>query len=219
MIVIAEVGFWVLLAGGLCLRYPLRRPRAGAIVLMCEPLLELVLLIVTVIDLRNGATASTKHGLAAVYIGFSVAYGRYLVTWADGHFAHRFAGGPRPSKPPKYGMARAAHEWKMWGRTALAAAIAAGLLQVAIWYVDDADRTAALRNWQSPMAVVTGIWLVVALSYTVWPKENPSGQGNCPTGSKSRTPGAMSLIGRGEGVVRTERPARVGERPPDADRS
>lgn len=175
MIIVAEVGFWVLLAAGLTLRYALRRPRAGAAVLLCEPLLELVLLVTTTIDLRNGATASTKHGLAAVYIGYSVGFGHYTIAWVDRHVAHRFAGGPKPAKPPKYGRARIVHEWQMWLRMALAAGVAAGLLQLAIWYVDDADRTAALRDWQSPMGLVTGIWFLVALSYTLWPKKDPHG--------------------------------------------
>ncbi|QKW52455.1 hypothetical protein [Streptomyces buecherae] len=183
MIVIAEVGFWVLLVGGLSVRYLLRRPRAGAAILMCEPVLELALLVATVIDLRDGATASTRHGLAAMYIGFSVAYGHYTMTWADRHFAYRFAGGPKPAKPPKYGMARATHEWKMWLRTALGAGIAAGLLQLAVWFVDDPDRTASLRDMQAPMGMVVGIWLLVALSYTLWPKKDPAGPaGGVPAG-------------------------------------
>ncbi|MFE6777166.1 hypothetical protein [Streptomyces sp. NPDC057702] len=186
MIVVAEVGFWVLLVGGLCLRYPLRRPRAGAALLLCEPLLELTLLAATVVDLRGGATASARHGLAAVYVGFSVGYGHYTVAWADRHFAYRFAGGPRPAKPPKYGMARAVHEWRMWLRTALGAGVAAGLLQLAIWYVDDPDRTAALRDTQTPMGILTGIWLLVALSYTLWPKDDPAGR----TPATGRAPAA-----------------------------
>ncbi|MGW7521383.1 hypothetical protein ACWGJ2_38025 [Streptomyces sp. NPDC054796] len=170
LIVACEVAFWVLLAGGLALRYLARMPRAGAVVLMCEPLLEVVLLIVTVIDLRNGGEPDWKHGLAAVYVGFTATHGHYMIKWADGHFAHRFAGGPRPAKPPRYGMARALHEWKMTARAVGAAAIAAALLQLAIWYVGDAGQTESLRNWQGRMGFVTAISVIIALSYTVWPK-------------------------------------------------
>ncbi|MEC4016716.1 hypothetical protein [Streptomyces sp. H27-D2] len=177
MIIVCEVGFWVLLVGGLSARYPLKMPRTGAAVLMCEPLLELLLLIVTAIDLKNGATADHKHGLAAVYIGFSLAYGRYLVNWADQRFAHRFAGGPKPVKPPKYGMARAKHEWKQSARTVLMAAIAVVLLQIAIWYVGAPERTEALVGWQAKMGLVSAIVLVIAVSYTVWPRpERGSGR-------------------------------------------
>ncbi|QPP06532.1 hypothetical protein G4Z16_09085 [Streptomyces bathyalis] len=173
LIIICEVAFWVLLAGGLALRYLARMPRTGAAVLLCEPLLELVLLVVTAIDLRGGAQPDWKHGLAAVYIGFTATHGHYMIKWADGHFLHRFGGGPAPVRPPRYGMARAVHEWKMSARAIGAAAIAAALLQLAAWYVGDAGQSESLRMWQGRMGVVAGISLVIALSYTIWPKREP----------------------------------------------
>lgn len=174
LIIICEIGFWVLLAAGLSLRYLARMPRAGVAVLLCEPLLEVVLLVVTAIDLRNGADPDFRHGLAAVYIGFTIAYGHYLIRWADRHFAHRFAGGPRPVKPPRFGMARALHEWKLAARSVLGAGIAVGLLQAAIWYVDDAGQATSLREWQGRMGVVVVISVIIAASYTIWPKRRPA---------------------------------------------
>ncbi|MCQ9707551.1 hypothetical protein M7752_14125, partial [Streptomyces sp. BSP1] len=105
LIVICEVGFWVLLAAGLGLRYLAKMPRTGAAVLLCEPLLEVVLLVVTVLDLRAGADPDWKHGLAAVYIGYTAAFGHYTVRWLDGHARHRLAGGPPPVRPPRFGAA------------------------------------------------------------------------------------------------------------------
>ncbi|MEV5242700.1 hypothetical protein AB0K89_26865 [Streptomyces cinnamoneus] len=177
LIVICEVGFWLLLAGGLSLRYLARMPRAGIAVLLMEPVLELVLLIATAVDLRNGATADWKHGLAAVYIGFSVGLGHSTITWADQRFAHRFAGGPPPVKPPKYGTARAVHEWKTAGKWVLAAVVAMGLLQAAILYVGGSGDVSSLRMWQSKMLWVIGINVVIALSYTIWPKQPKAGAG------------------------------------------
>ncbi|MEV6110056.1 hypothetical protein AB0M28_35935 [Streptomyces sp. NPDC051940] len=175
MIVVCEVAFWVLLAAGLSLRYPARMPRTGAALLLCEPVLEVVLLIVTAVDLRNGAEPDWRHGVAALYIGYTVAYGHYTVKWIDGHFAHRFAGGPVPPKPPRYGSARARHEWKLWLRTLLGAAVALGLLQLAVWYVGDASQTESLRSWQATALRVVGIHGVIALTYTLWPKKAPAG--------------------------------------------
>jgi hypothetical protein len=175
LIIACEVGFWVLLALGLSLRYLARMRRTGAAVLLCEPLLEVVLLVVTAIDLKNGAEPDWKHGLAAVYIGFTITHGHYLIRWADGHFAHRFAGGPRPPRRPKYGTARAVHEWKTAARWIGAAAIAAALLQAAVWYVDDPGQSTSLRAWQAKMGLLAGINLVIALSYTLWPKQSPAG--------------------------------------------
>ncbi|QKV92532.1 hypothetical protein HUT19_12885 [Streptomyces sp. NA02950] len=173
LIVACEVGFWVLLAGGLALRYLAKLPKASVAVLLCEPLLELVLFVATVIDLKHGAEPDWKHGLAAVYIGFSVALGHQTITWADARVAHRFFGGPPPVKPPKYGMARAAHEWRTALRWMLAAVIALALLQGAIWYVGDDGEIGSLREWQTKMLFAIGINAVIAMSYTLWPKREP----------------------------------------------
>ncbi|MFD3538787.1 hypothetical protein ACFWUQ_04720 [Streptomyces sp. NPDC058662] len=174
LIIACEVGFWVLLAAGLALRYLARKPVLGAAVLLCEPLLELVLLVVTTLDLKNGAAPDWKHGVAALYLGYTVAYGHYTIKWLDGHAAHRFAGGPAPAGAG-YGAARAVHEWKLWGRTVLAAAVALGLLQAAVWYVGASGDTDSLRAWQSGALRVVAIHALVAVAYTVWPKKAPAG--------------------------------------------
>ncbi|MEU8351161.1 MULTISPECIES: hypothetical protein [unclassified Streptomyces] len=174
LVIVCEVAFWVLLAAGLALRYLAGKRRAGAAVLLCEPLLELVLLVATAVDLRGGAEPDWTHGLAAVYIGFTVGYGHYLITWADGHFAHRFAGGEKPEKPPKYGMARAVHEWRMCARSLVAAGVAAALLQGAVWYIGEGGKTGSLVQWQAKMGLVAVVSLIIAVSYTIWPKQAPA---------------------------------------------
>ena len=55
-----------------------------------------MLLVATVIDLGQGATADFTHRLAAASIGVSVAFGHSMIRWGDQRFAHRFAGGPEP---------------------------------------------------------------------------------------------------------------------------
>ncbi|MFF4041801.1 hypothetical protein [Streptomyces sp. NPDC001816] len=173
LIVACEVAFWVLLAAGLAFRYLWRMPRTGLALLLCEPLLEVVLFVVTAIDLKNGAEPDWRHGLAAVYIGFTVGLGHSTIKWADARVAHRFAGGPPPVKPPKYGTARAVHEWKVAGRWILAALVALALLQGAIWYVGGDGDTGSLRAWQLRMVWVMGINVVIAASYTLFPKREP----------------------------------------------
>ncbi|MFJ9056914.1 hypothetical protein [Streptomyces sp. NPDC102409] len=173
LIVLCEVGFWVLLAAGLALRYVARKPRLGAAVLLCEPLLEVVLLVVTAMDLKNGAEPDWKHGLAAVYIGFTVGLGHSTIRWVDARVAHHFAGGPPPVRPPKYGMARAAYEWRTAARWIVAAGTAMALLQAAIWYVGGDGDTGSLQMWQQKMLWVIGINLIIAVGYTVWPKQEP----------------------------------------------
>ncbi|MCI3273134.1 hypothetical protein [Streptomyces cylindrosporus] len=172
LIIACEVAFWVLLALGLAVRYLLGWRRTSVAILLCEPLLELILFAVTATDLKNGAEPGWEHGLAALYIGYTVAYGHYTIRWLDGHAAHRLAGGPRPPKPPRHGMARARHEGGLWLRTLLAAAVACALLQAAIWYVGDGD-TSSLRSFQLVAVRALAVHGIVALTYLIWPKKAP----------------------------------------------
>jgi len=174
LIVACEAAFWVLLAAGLAVRYLLRMRRTSVALLLCEPLLEVVLFVVTAVDLKNGAKPGWEHGLAALYIGFTVAYGHCTIRRLDSHAAHRLTGGPPPAAPPRYGPARARHEGRLWLRTVLAAAVACAVLQGAIWYVGDGD-TSSLRSFQWVALRMAGIHGLVALTYLIWPKKAPAG--------------------------------------------
>ncbi|TDC97460.1 hypothetical protein [Actinomadura sp. 7K507] len=169
IIIGCEIGFWVVLGAGLLARYPLRMRRTGAALLLCVPLVDLVLLAATAIDLNGGATAGTGHGLAAAYIGYSIAFGHSMVRWADERFAHRFAGGPPPLGKPKYGWARIRYEWRDFGKAAIATAIACGLLLAMIVLVGDTDRTEALYTWLGRLGVVLAIWSLWPITHTLWP--------------------------------------------------
>ncbi|MCP9957250.1 hypothetical protein [Streptomyces sudanensis] len=182
LIVVCEIGFWVLLAAGLAARYLLRMPRTGAALLLCEPLLEVVLLVATAVDLRGGAEPDWTHGLAALYIGYTVGHGHRTVKWLDGHAAHRLGGGPPPVRPPRYGTARARHEGRVWLGTLLGAAVATVLLQAAAWYVDDPARTGPLESWTAGAWRAAGVHGLIALSYAVWPKKAPGREGR-PAGT------------------------------------
>jgi hypothetical protein len=94
-----------------------------------------------VLDLRNGATATVAHALAAIYIGVSLAFGHSMVRWADVRFAQRVAGGPPPEPVPRHGRPHAARERRGWVRHLLAWAIGAGLMLVGVAVVGQrADR-------------------------------------------------------------------------------
>jgi hypothetical protein len=174
IIIACEIAFWVVLGAGLVARYLLGRRRLGAALLILVPLVDLVLLVATVIDLSNGATAGFEHGLAAAYLGFSVAFGHSLVRWADERFAHRFAGGPPPWRPPRGGRERARYEWREFGKAVVAWAISCGLLLAAIAIVDDADRTEALLGWIARLSMILAIWSIWPISHTLWPSREKS---------------------------------------------
>ncbi len=170
IIIACEVGFWVILAAGLIARYPLRRPRLGAALLAATPVVDVILLAASVIDLRGGATASVAHGVAAVYIGVSLAFGHAMVTWADERFAHRFAGGPPPRRPPRTGVAHARQARRGWLRHLTAWAIGSALLGAAALLVADGDRTAALIDVGLTWSVVLLVHFVMSFRYSLWPR-------------------------------------------------
>ena len=180
LIAACEIGFWVLRAAGLATRYLLKMPRTGLALLLCEPLLEVVLLVATALDLKNGADPNWAHGLAALYIGYTVGHGHRTVKWLDAHAAHRLGGAPKPIGPPRYGMARARHEGKVWLGTLTGAVVATVLLQLAMWYVDDPSRVTSLESWRWVAWRTAGIHGLIALSYAIWPRRAPAGESGVP---------------------------------------
>lgn len=169
VIIACEIGFWVAILAGLAARYILQAKRLGAALLLCAPLIDVVLLVAVAVHLGTGATASWHHGLAALYIGFSVTYGHRMVTWADTRFAHRFAGGPAPLKVTGHKYTQ-----RCWGdfvRTLGAAFIAAGILAMITWWVNDPNRTEALTGWNRILGIIVTVEFIWALSYTIWPRK------------------------------------------------
>ena len=73
LIVGCEIGFWILLLLGLTARYVLRARRLSTVLLICVPLVDVLLLAASALDLRRGAQPGIAHGIAAIYLGESVA--------------------------------------------------------------------------------------------------------------------------------------------------
>ncbi|TWD79911.1 2TM domain-containing protein [Kribbella amoyensis] len=128
VIAACEVGFWVLLAGGLATRYLLRLPRLGLVLLAAVPLVDVVMLVASVIDIRQGGEPSFKHSLAAIFIGVSVGFGHSTLKWADSWAAYRFAGAPRPVKPRKGTREKARKERQGWYRHLLAYSVGCAVM-------------------------------------------------------------------------------------------
>lgn len=175
----AEVAFWVFLVAGLVARYLLRAPRASAVLLLCVPLLDVVLVVASLADVASGSPPGPVHGLAAVYLGVTVAFGHSMIRWADVRFAHRFADGPAPVRAPRGGVARMRHEWREFAKMALAAAIA-GVVLVLVAVVAGSGIPAPsswpgdpMWSWASRLGLVGGIWFVVGpLWATVFPSSD-----------------------------------------------
>ena len=127
LVVACEVAFWVFLVAAVVARYALRWRRTSTVLLLCEPVLEVVLLVATVGDLLRGSEPTWTHGLAALYLGFTVGFGKWTVHRVDAWVAWKFAGGPPPLKRPRTGPAARAYEWRMWQRMVVAWLVAGPL--------------------------------------------------------------------------------------------
>ncbi|MFJ2187441.1 hypothetical protein ACIOJE_05650 [Kitasatospora sp. NPDC087861] len=174
LIVAAEISFWILLGLGLAARYLLRRRRTSTALLIGLPVVDLTLYVLTVLDLRGGATASWTHALAASYAGFSIGYGPSLVRWADRHFAYRFAGGPKPLPSPKYGPERTRHEWQICRRTVASAAITLSLITLLVPLSAGAAHYGTFLQWYLKLGIAAVVNVIVAGCYSIWPKQPPA---------------------------------------------
>lgn len=173
-----EIGFWVFVLAGLVCRYIFRMKKTGAFLLYCTPIVDLVLIIATIIDLRNGATASFVHGLSAIYIAISIVFGHRMIKWTDVRFAHRFAGGPAPvpNHKPKYGQAHAMYERTNWFRYFIAWAIGCVLLFAMIVFIGDTERTSALMQTIKWWSIITAVDFIYSFSFTFWPRKETNRQ-------------------------------------------
>jgi len=172
MIVACEVAFWVVIIIGLIARYLLRMERLGFLLLALTPLIDLILLIITGLDLYLGANAIFAHALSAVYIGVSIVFGKSIIAWADIKFRYYII--KQGSKPiRRYGYDYARHYLKSWLKHALAYAIGMGCLFGLIYIVQDPERTEALTSTISWWTRILGIDLLITIAYFVWPKKAP----------------------------------------------
>ncbi|WP_152657995.1 2TM domain-containing protein [Oceanobacillus sp. CFH 90083] len=132
--------------------------------------MDLVLLIVTVFDLKNGTVATAIHGIAAVYVGVSIAFGHRMIQWADGHFNYWFGNGKKPVKI-KYGKEHARKEREAWYRHLLSLLIGGGILISIIFYINNSPQTEALMHIMLLWSLIVVIDFVISFSYTLFPKK------------------------------------------------
>ncbi len=167
LIVGCEVGFWLALLAALTTRYLLNRERLSKMLMLAMPLLDLLLLVFTVLDLRAGVSATFAHGLAAAYVGFTIAFGPLAIVWADQHFAFHFARGPSPDQPPDERWPAVRYELRLWVRCIFAAIIIMALLAGMIAFVDNDSQTEALRYWFRVAFGMIFFWFIFGPVWTL----------------------------------------------------
>jgi hypothetical protein len=162
-----EIAFWIVLGLALAARYLFRRERVSRALLLSLPVIDLLLLTFTALDLRAGTVATFAHGLATAYVGFTVAFGGVLVEWADQRFAHRFAGGPPPAASPTRGWPAVRYELELWLRCIVAWAITIVLLIGLIAYIGNEANTRELESWFRIAFGSTFLWFLFGPLWSV----------------------------------------------------
>lgn len=147
LIIGCEIAFWLVLLLSLTVRYLWKREILSRWLLRSLPLIDLLLLLFTAWDLDAGTPATFAHGLAAVYVGFTVAFGSTVIRWADEQFAFRFASGPAPARIPIGGWEVLRLDIGLWLRCIGAWIIALCLIEALTSYVGDDAVTAPLGAW------------------------------------------------------------------------
>lgn len=122
------MAFWVVLLLALAARYVLQQAVLSRWLLYALPGLDVVLLLLTVLDVQRGATPAFAHGLAAAYVGFTVAFGPLAIRWADSKFAQHYFGRASAPQSPLYGWPGVRSDIKLWARCVFAWAIALALI-------------------------------------------------------------------------------------------
>lgn len=173
-ILAAEAAFWVLLLGGLAARYLARWTRLSNILLLAVPLVDVVLIALTALDLSTGAEPNFSHVLAALYLGFTVGFGHAVIRRVDGWFAHRFAGVERPPRPAKRGRERVRQMWQEWGRVVIAWAVSSAGIAVLALVSGTPLPSSPAAVWDAPLwsviarfGAVVAAWFVLGPIYSV----------------------------------------------------
>lgn len=167
-IIACEIGFWVVIIAGLTTRYVLHKQRLGLFFLALTPVIDLVLLTVTAIDLYHGATATFAHSLAAVYLGVSIVFGKSMIRWADDKFKYYIKKeGKKPVRKTGYAYAR--HSMKGSLQHVVAYAIGTALLAAMIYIVNDTSKTEELMAMLKVWTIAVAIDVIISISYFVWP--------------------------------------------------
>lgn len=171
MIVACEVGFWLVIILALTIRYIFKKNRLSIFLLALTPLIDVLLLALTSYDLYRGATATIAHGIAAIYIGVSIAYGKSMISWADSRFQYYIL--RKGDKPRRLeGSEFSRNERKNLFRHYAAFLIGGSMLGLIVFLIQDSARTenliAVLKTWAFVLTIDTAI----TASYFIWPKKD-----------------------------------------------
>ena len=172
LIIACEISFWIVILLGLIVRYLFNLKKLGLVLLALTPLIDLVLIVITSVDLYMGATATVAHGIAAVYIGVSLAFGKSMIQWMDERFRYYITKTAAAKPVKRYGIPFAKHYANGFIRHIVSFLIGSAILAIMIYFIDNPSRTEALYGVIKVWAIVMAIDLYITVSYFIWPKKD-----------------------------------------------
>nr|WP_314143423.1 hypothetical protein [uncultured Rhodococcus sp.] len=159
-IIVCEVLFWVMLVLGLLARYVARRKALSTALLVSTPFIDVVLIVITMVDLHRGADPHFTHGLSAFYIGFSIMFGPSVIRWADERAAYRWGHGPEPTRAVRTRTDEVSYQWAEWRRALTASAIAAIVLGFGI-AIAGMENAFWLQYWMGVLVFLVVCWAFI----------------------------------------------------------
>lgn len=167
-IILAEISYWIFILLGLVTRYIIKQEKLSIWLFGATPLIDLMLLIFTVFDLKNGTEATFAHALAAIYIGVSIAYGKQMIKWADIQFQYYFL--KIDNRPAKlFGIERGKKEMEGFFKHLIAYLIGGIFLVGMIYFLNNATNTENLMATWRIWSIILGIDFLISFSYILFP--------------------------------------------------
>lgn len=169
LVVASEVSFGVFLLAGLLVRYVLKRPRTGAVLLMLSPVGYGVVLVFGAFDLAGGGTAELAHVMGAILVSIAVVSGKHHLHELDGWIQRKINREPKPQLTSAQHAAKQRQGWyRRFPECLLALALMAGGYALTGF---NAEHGAALVNGMRFWAIILAIDFVWSFSYTIFPKD------------------------------------------------
>lgn len=168
LIILEEIYFWVFILLGLVTRYFLKKEKLSILLFGATPFIDLILLIFTVFDLKNGEKATFGHALAAIYIGVSIAYGKQMIKWADIHFQYYFF--KIDNRPAKlFGIERGKKEMHGFFKHVIAYITGGTFLVGMNFFLKHSTNTENLMTVFRIWSIILGIDFLISFSYILFP--------------------------------------------------
>lgn len=134
------------------------------------PIVDLVLIVVTSIDIYRGAEITLAHSIAPIYLAVSLVYGKTMINWADARFLYYVKReGPKPIR--KIGMDFAKISMKGSMQHVLAYIIGGALLLFMIFYIGDSSKTEILWGTLKLWGIIVLIDNAISITYFIWPRK------------------------------------------------